>query len=112
MSYFTPMYATPLYAAGLAVVFIAISVRTIRLRRSLQIALGDSDDERMMRAMRVHAAPPFAGLELVPQLGLVPLGPDPESRREEFAVLASGTPPERGPDGRLRLGEESAIVLQ
>ncbi len=55
MTFHTPMYATPIYAAGLAVVFIAVSVRTIRLRRSLQIALGDSDDERMIRAMRVHA---------------------------------------------------------
>ncbi len=55
MTLYTPMHATPLYAAGLAVVFIALSVRTIRLRRSLQIALGDSDDERMVRAMRVHA---------------------------------------------------------
>ncbi|QDU65743.1 bifunctional serine/threonine-protein kinase/formylglycine-generating enzyme family protein [Engelhardtia mirabilis] len=53
----------------------------------------------------------YSGLELEPQLGLVPLGADPDSGLWEFAHLASGLPPERGADGRLQLDEESSIVL-
>jgi uncharacterized membrane protein YecN with MAPEG domain len=49
------MQVLPLYAALLALLFLALSVRTIRLRRSLRIAIGDSGDKTMMRAMRVHA---------------------------------------------------------
>ena len=43
------------YAALLALLFVALSIRTLRLRRSLRIAIGDAGDERMLRAMRVHA---------------------------------------------------------
>ena len=35
--------------------FVALSVRTLRLRRQLRIAVGDKGDEQMLRAMRVHA---------------------------------------------------------
>jgi uncharacterized protein len=44
-----------LYASILALLFVALSVRTLRLRRRLQIAIGDGDDQAMLRAMRVHA---------------------------------------------------------
>jgi len=44
-----------LYAALLAVIFVALSVRTLLLRRRLGIAIGDGDDPRMLRAMRAHA---------------------------------------------------------
>jgi serine/threonine-protein kinase len=53
----------------------------------------------------------FVGLRLEPQLGLVPLGRDPESGLEEFALLRSGSLPERDPQGRLRLAEDSALIL-
>ncbi len=49
------MTVTPLYAAVLALMFVALSVRTLRLRRQLRIAVGDRGDEQMLRAMRVHA---------------------------------------------------------
>ena len=55
--------------------------------------------------------PQYGGLEIPPQLGLIPLGRDPDSGLWEFAHLQSGTPPERGNDGRLILEEDSAIVL-
>ncbi len=57
------------------------------------------------------AAPVYRGLVLEPQLGLVPLGPDPRSGLLEFAQLASGTVPARGADGALVLQESSALVL-
>lgn len=45
----------PLYAALLALLFIALSVRTLRLRRHLKIAVGDAGNTQMLRAMRAHA---------------------------------------------------------
>lgn len=49
------MRILPFYAALFALFFVVLSVRTLRLRRRLRIAIGDSGDERMLRAMRVHA---------------------------------------------------------
>ncbi len=48
---------------------------------------------------------------LAPQLGLVPLGPDPDSGLEEFVHLPSGMPPRRDADGALVLDAESGVVL-
>jgi formylglycine-generating enzyme required for sulfatase activity len=62
-------------------------------------------------AGRVAADARFAGFELAPQLGLVPLGPDPESGLEEFAHLASGVPVERDGEGVLLLRPECGVVL-
>ena len=49
------MNIVPLYASILAVLFVVLSVRTLRLRRSLQIGIGDAGNEAMLRAMRVHS---------------------------------------------------------
>jgi len=49
------MPVTPLYAAVLALVFVALSVRTLRLRRTLRVAIGDGNEPRLARAARVHA---------------------------------------------------------
>ena len=46
---------TPLYAALLALLFVVLSVRTLRLRRALRIPVGDAGDQLMLRTMRVHA---------------------------------------------------------
>jgi len=55
--------------------------------------------------------PAYHGLKLAAQVGLVPIGPDPDSGLWEFAHLATGAVPERGPDGRLRITEETGIVF-
>lgn len=49
------MPVTPLYAAILALVFVALSLRTIRLRRRYRIAIGDGNNPLLQRAMRVNA---------------------------------------------------------
>jgi len=49
------MTVTPLYAAILGLVFVALSLQTIRLRRRHRVALGDGDQTPLRRAMRVHA---------------------------------------------------------
>ncbi|MBX9903374.1 MAG: MAPEG family protein [Burkholderiales bacterium] len=49
------MPITPLYAAILGLLFIALSLRTIRLRRRYRVAIGDGRKELLQRAMRVNA---------------------------------------------------------
>lgn len=54
----------------------------------------------------------YGSLELEPQLGLIPLGPDPNSGLLEFAHIASGDIPERNErTGQLQLMGTSCIVL-
>jgi uncharacterized membrane protein YecN with MAPEG domain len=43
------------YAGALALLFVVLSVRTLRLRRRLRVAVGDRGNEVLLRAMRVHA---------------------------------------------------------
>ncbi len=54
---------------------------------------------------------PYGGFALAPQLGLVPLGPDPVSRLEELAHVRTGTVPERDADGTLVLADDFALVF-
>jgi len=49
------MHIVAFYASLFALLFIALSIRTLRLRRRLKIAIGDAGDQAMLRAMRVHA---------------------------------------------------------
>jgi uncharacterized membrane protein YecN with MAPEG domain len=49
------MPITPFYAALLGLIFFALSVRAVRLRRRLRIVIGDGGNAEMQRAMRVHA---------------------------------------------------------
>jgi uncharacterized membrane protein YecN with MAPEG domain len=45
----------PFYASLLALLFVVLSFRVIRQRRSLRVGLGDAGDQRLLRAMRVHS---------------------------------------------------------
>lgn len=49
------MQVLSFYCCLLAFLFFFLSVRTIRLRRSLKVAVGDAGNVRMLRAMRVHS---------------------------------------------------------
>ena len=49
------MKILPIYASILSILFVYLSVRAIRARRSLGITLGHSENPVMLRAMRVHA---------------------------------------------------------
>jgi uncharacterized membrane protein YecN with MAPEG domain len=46
---------TPIYAGLLALLFVALSMRVIRMRRSAQVSLGDGGDAELLRRARVHA---------------------------------------------------------
>jgi serine/threonine protein kinase/formylglycine-generating enzyme required for sulfatase activity len=55
--------------------------------------------------------PAYAGLEIEPQLGLLPLGRDPHSGLWEFAQPLSGRTPERNGQGELELQDDAGIVF-
>jgi len=55
--------------------------------------------------------PAYPGLAIDAQLGLFPLGPDPETGLWEFAHLQSGTVPRRDQEGRLQITAESGLVF-
>jgi len=59
----------------------------------------------------IRNSPQYGGLELVPQLGLLPLGMDPRSQLWEFAHLQTGAAAVRGADGKLVLTEETGLVF-
>jgi len=58
-----------------------------------------------------YAVARWPGGRLSPQLGLLPLGPDPRSGLHEFIHLHSGLAPTRGEDGRLELRSEHGVVF-
>jgi serine/threonine protein kinase/formylglycine-generating enzyme required for sulfatase activity len=59
----------------------------------------------------IQAHPKYDGLELGPQLFLLPLGPDAESGLWEFAHLLTGKAAVRGADGKLALTGETGLVF-
>jgi len=79
--------------------------------RSLE---GDAAEawEQALRSIRDPSeCPQHSGLELEPQLGLVPIGRDPDSKLREFAHPLSGEPARRDADGKLQLAPETGVVL-
>jgi formylglycine-generating enzyme required for sulfatase activity/serine/threonine protein kinase len=72
------------------------------------------EDARARWAAAIAAiaeSPRYAGLQLAPQLGLLPIGVDPASGLWEFAHLQSGEPAARGVDGTLVLREATGLVF-
>lgn len=61
------------------------------------------------RAIRSH--PDYSPLDLQPQFGLLPIGPDPISGLWEFAELSTGRPPMRSAGGKLMLADDSGLVF-
>mgnify|MGYP002777279695 CR=1 FL=1 len=82
--------------------------RTIEAR---SIAGPDVSKAWREAADAIRSSARYGGLALEPQLGLVPLGPDPRSGLWEFVHLASGEAPRRGADGVLELSEATGLVL-
>ena len=59
----------------------------------------------------LKARPHYGGLSLAPQIGLVPLGFDPQSDLLEVAVLDTGEIPARDVAGALQIEQDMAVVL-
>jgi serine/threonine protein kinase/formylglycine-generating enzyme required for sulfatase activity len=59
----------------------------------------------------IRSSPKYGGLEIVPQMGLLPIGMDPDSELWEFSHLQTGEPAARGADGKLVLTEGTGLVF-
>ena len=59
----------------------------------------------------LEECPKYGGLEIKEQLGLVPIGRDPESGLWEFWHVQTGEKPVRNEDGKLVLTEEMSLVF-
>ena len=95
-------------------------VKRVEARRELAVELAPRsvEDHRAAWEETISAIadqerhPAYRGLRIRPQLGLVPLGLDPESGLFEFAHLGSGRIPGRDArTGGLELAEDTGIVL-
>ena len=49
------MQITFVYAAIFGLLFVALSVRALRMRVKLGITIGDAGNQQMLRAIRVHS---------------------------------------------------------
>ncbi|MEM9803163.1 MAG: bifunctional serine/threonine-protein kinase/formylglycine-generating enzyme family protein [Planctomycetota bacterium] len=88
--------------------------RRLAFARRLEsgLAPGGEWSERWIEAAgAIGADPTYSGLKLEEQLGLVPIGQDPESGLWEFWHVASGAEPVRADDGTLVPEEDWGIVL-
>lgn len=85
--------------------------RTLALELE-RLSIADQREAWDTSCAAVATAAVYGGLHLEPQIGLVPLGADPDSGLQEFAHLPSGAPPPRDPaTGRLRITPESSLVF-
>jgi formylglycine-generating enzyme required for sulfatase activity/serine/threonine protein kinase len=91
----------------------AVAARPAAARALAEASLDTAEARTAWQQALAHlaAAPVYRGTTLVPQLGLLPLGPDPVTGLLEFAHLQTGAPAERGPDGSLRPRPEHGVVL-
>ncbi len=93
------------------------TLEAVTRRRETAEGLGERSIGAYRRAWdetiaAIALSPRYGGLEISPQLGLVPLGPDPGSGLFEFGHVGSGEMPARNArTGKLGLSENSAIVL-
>ncbi|HEX6810249.1 MAG TPA: bifunctional serine/threonine-protein kinase/formylglycine-generating enzyme family protein [Planctomycetota bacterium] len=75
-------------------------------------SLRDHAEAWAVTSSAVARAKVYGGLMLRPQLGLVPLGKDPQSGLEEFAHIGTGVVPVRDPgSGRLVITPETSLVF-
>jgi serine/threonine protein kinase/formylglycine-generating enzyme required for sulfatase activity len=88
--------------------------RRARAEESVAISTERFAEEWRDAARRIADAencPAYSGLELPPQIGLVPLGPDEGSGLWEFWHPSTGERPWRGEDGTLGIGEDTGLVF-
>ena len=91
-----------------------------RMRRRMELARAtaretlESESARALwqRAAREVAQNPiYAGLQLEPQEGLLPLGPDPQSELQEFAHFQSGALPAAREGESIRMQPETCLIF-
>lgn len=91
--------------------FASVQERLDWARKVERQSVHDHEAEWNAACAAIASSPFYAGLRIEPQLGLTPIGENPQSGLWEFAHLASGAPAQPGPDGTLILGPETGLVF-
>ncbi len=94
--------------------WIADVERRLQFARSLKKPIEDHRrawDRAVASMADVGECPEYNGLEITPQLGLVPVGRDPESGHWEFAHLQTGVVPRRDDAGKLLIDATSGLIF-
>lgn len=81
------------------------------VREERRVTVDDARSQWNHALAEIAATPGYEGLAARPQLGLLPLGRDPASGLQEFALWRSGRTPVRDAGGRLSLELDCAVVL-
>lgn len=81
------------------------------IRPNLEKLLREQDELWRETILAIQREPRYCGLQVRPQIGLMPLGKDPRSGLQEFAHLLSGVPPKRSAEGELLITELSGVIL-
>lgn len=69
-------------------------------------------DEAIASIRNQSECPMYEGLEITPQIGLVPAGRDPDTGYWEFSLWElTGEPPQRDANGRIVMQESTGIIL-
>ena len=90
----------------------SVEVRIARATTIVQQTVEDFADEWNRAARSIAATEAYGGMQIAPQVGLVPIGPDPDSELWEFWCWETGERPQRDEaTGRLSVTGESGIVL-
>jgi serine/threonine protein kinase/formylglycine-generating enzyme required for sulfatase activity len=96
----------------------AVQLRLVEAESAYQMTVEDHKSEwdvaiaAIARSDDVVASQLYGHFVLPPQVGLVPIGMDPESKLWEFAHVASGSPARREPDqSRLAIAMDTGIVF-
>jgi formylglycine-generating enzyme required for sulfatase activity len=90
-----------------------VEARAERCRTSAARSIEGAHEEAWrLCAEAVARSPLYGGLKLKPQLGLLPLGPDPRTGLWEFHHIESGAAPKRdAAAGRFEILEETGLVF-
>jgi len=103
-----------LYSSGASIAHGWGIVKRAEFARTIdERSVSGTDALRRWKEARIAIAddPKYDGLVLNPQMGLLPLGPDPASGLWEFAHLQTGAHAKRLPDGKLDVSETMGLVL-
>jgi len=110
----TDEQAGGLYSSGISEVRGWGIVRREEFARSIEersVSGADASGRWSEAIVAIASSPKYGGLQLTAQLGLLPIGADPDSGLWEFAHLQTGDEAKRGADGKLVLTDGMGLVF-
>jgi len=110
---FTDEQSGGLYSSGMSEKHGWGVLKRAEFARSIEGRSSGAEAQQIWKAAieSIEQSPEYGGLRLSKQLGLLPIGKDPDSHLWEFAHLQTGDPARRDVDGRIVLDEKMGLVF-